>query len=86
MEGLRRIDELNAIRDRLPDLGASLFVPRPLEPKLAKLSPLELDVFQLAFNHGQLAIVLNQSMGTDLETAKAVLHLVEAGFLGLVAE
>jgi Domain of unknown function (DUF4388)/Inner membrane component of T3SS, cytoplasmic domain len=86
MEGLRQIDELNAIRDRLPDLGASLYVPRPLEPKLSKLSPLELDVFQLAYNHEQLATVLNQSLGTDLETAKAVLHLVEAGFLGLVAQ
>ncbi len=86
MEGLRQIDELNAIRDRLPDLGASLYVPRPLDPKLSKLSPLELDVFQLSYNHEQLATVLNQSMGTDLETAKAILHLIEAGFLGIVAQ
>jgi hypothetical protein len=81
MEGLRQIDELNAIRDRLPDLGAQLGVPRPLEPKLAVLSPLELDVFQIAYNYEQLATVLNRSPGTDLETAKAVLHLLEAGFL-----
>jgi hypothetical protein len=85
MEGLRQIDELNAIRDRLPDLGAQLFVPRPLEPKLSALPPLELEVFQLAYNHEQLATILNQSPGTDLETAKAVLHLLEAGFLGLVS-
>ena len=82
MEGLRQIDELNNIRDRLPDLGAQLYVPRPLEPKLAALSPLELDVFQLAYNHEQLATILNHSTGTDLETAKAVLHLLEGGFLG----
>jgi hypothetical protein len=86
MEGLRQIDELNAIRDRLPDLGAQLYVPRPLEPKLALLSPLELDVFQIAYNHEQLATVLNQSPGTDLETAKAVLHLLEAGFLLITAQ
>jgi len=86
MEGLRQIDELNAIRDRLPDLGASLYVPRPLEPKLGKLSPIELEVFQLAYNHDQLATVLNHSQSTDLETAKAVLQLLDAGFLGLVAE
>jgi hypothetical protein len=83
MEGLRQIDELNAIRDRLPDLGAQLCVPRPLEPKLSALSQLELEVFQLAYNHEQLATILNQSPGTDLETAKAVLHLLEAGFLAL---
>jgi pSer/pThr/pTyr-binding forkhead associated (FHA) protein len=81
MEGLRQIDELNAIRDRLPDLGAQLYVPHPLEPKLAVLAPLEFEVFQIAYNYQQLATVLNQSPGTDLETAKAVLHLLEAGFL-----
>jgi len=84
MEGLRQIDELNAIRDRLPDLGAHLFLPRPITPKLSKLSPLELEVFQLAYNHEQLATILNESQGTDLETAKAVLHLLEAGYLGLM--
>jgi len=83
MEGLRQIDELNAIRDRLPDLGAQLFVPRPLEPKLAVLTPLELEIFQIAYNHEQLATILNQSPSTDLETARAVLHLLEAGFLSL---
>ena len=83
MEGLRQIDELNAIRDRLPDLSAQLFIPRPLEPKLAVLSPIELDVFQLAYNHEQMSTILNESTGTDLQTAKAVLHLLEAGFLGL---
>jgi pSer/pThr/pTyr-binding forkhead associated (FHA) protein len=83
MEGLRQIDELNAIRDRLPELGAQLYVPRPLEPKLSTLSPLELEVFQIAFNHEQLANILNQSPGTDLETAKAVLRLIDGGFLGV---
>jgi hypothetical protein len=81
MEGLRQIDELNAIRDRLPDLGAQIYVPHPLEPKLASLEPLDLEVFQLAYNYQQLATVLNQSSGTDLETAKSLLHLLEAGFL-----
>ena len=63
MEGLRQIDELNAIRDRLPDLGAQLYVPRPLEPTLRDLAPLELDIFQLAYNHEHVATILNQSPG-----------------------
>ncbi|MFT3768859.1 MAG: DUF4388 domain-containing protein [Minicystis sp.] len=81
MEGLRQIDELNMIRDRLPDLGAQLFVPHPLESRLSALSPMDLEVFQLAYNHQHLATLLNQSPGTDLETAKSVLGLIDKGYL-----
>jgi predicted component of type VI protein secretion system len=81
MEGLRQIDELNALHEKLPDLNAQVAVPRPLAPQLSALSPLELDVFQLAFNSEQLSAVLDASPGTDLETVKAVLHLLDAGFL-----
>lgn len=81
MEGLRQIDELNMIRDKLPDLGAQLFVPHPLEPSLSALLPVDLEIFQLAYNHQQLATILNASPATDLETAKSVLHLLEGGYL-----
>jgi hypothetical protein len=81
MEGLRQIDELNAIRDKLPDLGARLVIPRPLEARLRDLSPLELDVFQLAHNHENLTAMLNQSAATDLDTARAVLSLLHGGYL-----
>jgi hypothetical protein len=81
MEGLRQIDELNVIRDKLPDLGARLLLPHPLDVPLRELSPLELDVIQLAYNHQHLATILNQSPSTDLDTARAVLNLMEAGYL-----
>jgi len=81
MEGLRQIDELNVLRDKLPDLAARLFIPHPLTPALRELSPVELDVLQLAYNHQHLATILNQSPSTDLDTARAVLNLIEAGYL-----
>ena len=81
MEGLRQIDELAVIRDKLPDIGANLLVPHPLAPSLRALSPLALDVFQLAYNHQQLATVLNQSAATDLDTARVVLSLLDGGYL-----
>lgn len=81
LEGLRQIDELNTIRDQLPDLGAVLQVPHPLEPRLSALPPMQLEVFQLAYNHQHIATVLNCSPGTDLETARAVLALLAGGYL-----
>ena len=81
MEGLRQIDELAVMRDKLPDIGANLLVVHPLEPSLRDLSPLALDVFQLAYNHQQLATVLNQSTATDLDTARVVLSLLDGGYL-----
>ncbi|MFO0759122.1 MAG: DUF4388 domain-containing protein [Byssovorax sp.] len=81
MEGLRQIDELNLIRDKLPDLGAQLTIPLPLEPLLRDLTPLDLDILQLCWNNQQLAAVLNQSLATDLDTARTILSLVERGYL-----
>ncbi|WP_044964731.1 MULTISPECIES: DUF4388 domain-containing protein [Sorangium] len=81
MEGLRQIDELNNIRHQLPDLSARLVIPQPLKPQLRDLSPVDLDVLQVVFNHGHLAMVLNKSPATDLETAQSVLKMINAGYL-----
>lgn len=81
MEGLRQIDELAVIRDKLPDISANLVVPHPLQPSLRDLAPPALDVLQLAYNHQQLAKILNQSAATDLDTARVVLSLLDGGYL-----
>jgi hypothetical protein len=80
MEGLRQIDELNALRDRLPELTARLVVPHPLSAPLADLEDAELRVFQLAYNYQHLSTVLNKSAATDLDTARIVMRLVEGGY------
>ncbi|WP_044251384.1 DUF4388 domain-containing protein [Chondromyces apiculatus] len=81
MDGLRQIDELNNIRHQLPELSAQLVVPHPLKPLLRDLSHVELDVFQIAFNQRLMAAVLNKCPATDLETAQAVLKLIQGGYL-----
>jgi len=81
LDGLRQIDELNLIREKIPSLDAMLVMPHPLKARLAVLGPTELEVLQLAHNHGMFAAVLNASPGNDLETTKAVLKLVEGGYL-----
>ena len=81
MEGLRQIDELNNIRHQLPELSARLAVPHPLKPALRDLSAIDLDVLQIAYNHGTMTTVFNKSPSTDFETAQAVLKLLHAGYL-----
>jgi hypothetical protein len=81
MEGLRQLDELNNIKDELPSLRARLKICLPLIPSLRTLTPDELDVVQLAHNHGYLETVLNKSLASDLDTARAVLKLLRAGYL-----
>ncbi|MBK9259415.1 MAG: DUF4388 domain-containing protein [Polyangiaceae bacterium] len=81
MEGLRQIDELNALQHKLPAPDARLVVPMPLEPRVRDLSPDELDIFQLAYNHAEVLDVFNTSQTTDLQTAQIMLKLIGAGYL-----
>ena len=81
MEGLRQLDELNAIKHKLPDKRARLSMQQPLKPALRDLSPTELDTLQLAMNHRIVALVMDKSASSDLETAKAILKLITAGYL-----
>lgn len=81
MEGLRQIDELNALEHKLPPSEARLVVPMPLEPRVRSLSPDELDIFQLAYNQSEVLDIFNRSQVTDLQTAQIMLKLINAGFL-----
>jgi hypothetical protein len=81
MESLRELDELNTIRDRLPDLSAHLAIDAPLLPPLRELTPEDLDVLQLAHNCGKFGTVLDKSLATDFETARIVLKLVDKKYL-----
>ncbi len=81
MEGLRQIDELNNLRHKLPDLDARVLLVHPLQSPLRNLSPVELDVLQLAINFGHVATILNKSPATDLETAEVLLKLMSQSYL-----
>lgn len=81
MEALRQLDEFRRIAPDLPSPTEALGVPRPLEPSLSALKPIELDIFQLVLNYGQMQHVFDQSPATDYETAAALLSLLTRGFL-----
>jgi hypothetical protein len=81
MEGLRQLDELNAIKHKLPDPKARIGVVHPLKPALRDLSPLELDTLQLVLNFREMAEVLDRSPASDLDTGRALLKLIQSGYV-----
>ena len=84
MEGLRQIDEFNAIKHQLPDLRSRIRVPELLLPALRDLAPEELDVLQLAHNYGTFETVLNKSLAMDLDTAQILATLLKKKYLSVV--
>jgi pSer/pThr/pTyr-binding forkhead associated (FHA) protein len=84
MEGLRQLDEFNALKDSLPELRAKIAIPALLIPPLRDLGPEELDVLQLAHNYGTLESVLNKSQAMDLDTAELLAKLFKKHYLVVV--
>jgi hypothetical protein len=84
MEGFRQKDELSVLQVRLPPPDAALRLKMPLEPQLSKLSSGELDVLQLVINSGSVSTIFDTSPQPDLETAQALVKLIESGYVGIV--
>lgn len=81
MEGMRQMDELKVIGEKLPAPSAVIALPRPLEPRLRDLKPDELDMIQLALAGGTLQSLFDRSKLPDLETAEAIKTLIDKGYL-----
>lgn len=81
MEGMRQLDELKELSSKLPPFEAIIAVPRPLGPRLRELKPDELDLVQIALGEATVQQLIDQSLQTDLNTAQAILALLERGYL-----
>jgi hypothetical protein len=81
MEGVRLLDEYRQIEANVPPVDAALAVPTPLAGRLRDLSPVELDVFQLVLDHGQVQSVLDHYQGSDLEAAQVLIGLLRREFV-----
>jgi Domain of unknown function (DUF4388) len=82
MEGMRQLDEVRRVEDRLPSRTAELALAQPLQSPLRELHPNELDLVQLVVNTGgRLQTVLDRASGTDLETITLLLELMGRGYL-----
>ncbi|MBR2980220.1 MAG: FHA domain-containing protein [Myxococcaceae bacterium] len=75
------IDELKHIEAELP-FATKIRPVRPLDKPLRDLTPEQLDVFQLVYNHiGPVQSALDRSHLPDFETARAILDLLHLEYL-----
>jgi hypothetical protein len=81
VDGLFKLDELQVLRQRLPEAGERMVLARPLVAPLSALEDRDLDVLQLAYNHGLVSEVLDRSPELDLDAAKRLLSLIDGGYL-----
>jgi pSer/pThr/pTyr-binding forkhead associated (FHA) protein len=81
MEGMRQLDEFRELSSKLPPFEAIVSIPRPLGQKLRDLKPQELDLMQTALDEATVQQIIDQSPQTDLDTAQALLSLLERGYL-----
>jgi len=81
IDAKRAMDELDVLRQRLPDASEVLAIPRPLLPPLTDLDDVELTLLQLAHNHGHLDNILDATPLTDVDAVRRLLVLLEQGYL-----
>jgi hypothetical protein len=81
MEGLRLLDEMNVIKDKLPPMHARLLLSHPLGGRLRDLTPDELDVFQAALTVGNVQGVFDAAAGHDLDIGSVLQKLIKLGYI-----
>ncbi len=84
MEGLRQIDEIRHMENKLPPLDAELVIVTPLMPALADLSREELNIIQLIHNYGTVQEVLDRAEAEDSNTANIILGLTKRNYIAQV--
>ncbi len=83
MEAFRQRDEMSQLQARLPPWKATLKISHPLEAPLKELEEAELEVLQMAHNRGSLGGTIDTSPLSDLETAEALVKLIEKGYISI---
>jgi pSer/pThr/pTyr-binding forkhead associated (FHA) protein len=79
MEGIRQLDELAMLKDRLPPPNATLSLPKT--KRLRDLPPEDLDWAELVLRGRTFVGTLDASTASDIETARAIVGLIERGVL-----
>ncbi len=84
MDGIRRIDELELFRSRIPGPGSYLRRREPRRP--VALKALEAQLLALVDGRRTVSDLARAAHLSDFEATKVLYHLAEAGYLEAVAE
>lgn len=83
IESMRVLDEIHSLGD-VPPYEAMFRIDIPIQPKLRDLSPEQLDVFQIVLAEPSMeAVLILAPMEDDIETTKAVVHLIKNGYIAV---
>lgn len=83
LEGMRDLDELRGLGEAVVDPEARLARPAQLGTPLRSLTAEELDLWQLAVEHGTAGAVIDRSRLSDAEAQRALRSLIDRGCLAL---
>ncbi len=81
MEGLRQIDEIRHMQQKLPPPDTILKIAHPLVPKLTDLRSEELEVIQLVHNYSKISDILDRAPAGDLDVSHVLTDLIEKGYI-----
>ncbi|MEM1028857.1 MAG: FHA domain-containing protein [Myxococcota bacterium] len=81
VDALFKLDELEVLRQKLPEMATPVSLSRPMKPRLRALADRDLDLLQLAHNAKDLAEVFDASPLDDLDVARGMLALFDGGYL-----
>jgi pSer/pThr/pTyr-binding forkhead associated (FHA) protein len=81
MDAMREMDEMERIREQIPEPTTRFILSSPMSPALRDLTQEQLDTLQLVHNHAKVQDTLDKSILSDLETYQALLHLIRNGYI-----
>jgi hypothetical protein len=81
VDGVRELDELKRLGDKVPSSSAPLRLAGPAGARFRDLTPEELDGLQLALETGTLQAAFDTSSESDSEVARKIVALLERGVL-----
>jgi len=82
--GLKQVNKYDEIKKIIPQFSEGLNLPLPMDAKLNKLSPDQLDILQLVYNFGALEDILDNSKISDADVLQELQYLLDNNYIEVI--